>query len=603
MTIRRMRIPAPQSRRVRPKPPPASPVRFTVPARTVVEYSAGSGLDSTAPDQVANMVVADGQDGTLGLTWDAESDASLYKVYRGTSSGNLFFIAASGMNSYTDTSVTLSTTYYYAVSAVDSYNNEGAQSAEDSGSATDTAAPTVTVHQPNGMETLTVGVSFDIEYTASDAGGIDYVQAHYQINGGSWVLIDQDSENTGTIIWTPDTAGSNVLVRVTAYDLAGNSASDTSNATFTIASGSVSPIAPDEVTSATLYSWWKYDDGSLLTTGSIAADLLENVIQASDQSGNSRHLTAVAEEDDPTLISTGLAFSAQDGDRLRNASLAPTHQSGCVFWSGAIALLEGGDQTVLSLFNDSDSNAYLAVGVDGTTGEVFIKYNVGAGDKIANTSFALDADTLYGILWMSTGTSYRIWIDGDEKVISGDNTGVWLGDVPTPEGGLAIAERIASNIKVDQSSMIMQDCGIFAGVPSDGECAGLSVYLSAVRDPILDTRDPVATLTYPNGGEVLDIGSSQSIQWTATDNVTVTAVTLEYSTNNGGAWNTIVADTSNTGTYQWIVPAAASANCLVRITAEDAEGNADSDQSDAVFEIAAVAGGPYQDSGLAGGLL
>jgi len=108
----------------------------------------GGSLDVTAPDQVTNLVVTDDTDGTLSLAWDAEADAHIYRVYRGTVSGSLSLYAVVGTNSFADNSVSL-TTYYYQVSAVDLSGNEGIKSAEDSALVTDVVNPTVALTEPH----------------------------------------------------------------------------------------------------------------------------------------------------------------------------------------------------------------------------------------------------------------------------------------------------------------------------------------------------------------------------------------------------------------------------------------------------------------------
>jgi len=85
----------------------------------------------------------------------------------------------------------------------------------------------------------------------------------------------------------------------------------------------------------------------------------------------------------------------------------------------------------------------------------------------------------------------------------------------------------------------------------------------------------------PNGGESWAAGSVHNITWMATG--TIANVKLEYSTNGGTTWTTIVASTANTGTYAWTVPNAGSANGLVRVS--DAANAAVFDVSNAVFTI------------------
>ncbi|MDZ7263070.1 MAG: FG-GAP-like repeat-containing protein [candidate division KSB1 bacterium] len=90
-------------------------------------------------------------------------------------------------------------------------------------------------------------------------------------------------------------------------------------------------------------------------------------------------------------------------------------------------------------------------------------------------------------------------------------------------------------------------------------------------------------LTAPNGGETWQVGTVHQITWTSQN--TSGTVRLEYSANNGAAWNLIVANTSDDGSYEWTIPDDPSVNCLVKIT--DSDG-VPSDQSDAVFTIAPV---------------
>ncbi|RMF59220.1 MAG: hypothetical protein D6743_16610, partial [Calditrichaeota bacterium] len=89
------------------------------------------------------------------------------------------------------------------------------------------------------------------------------------------------------------------------------------------------------------------------------------------------------------------------------------------------------------------------------------------------------------------------------------------------------------------------------------------------------------TLTAPNGGENWQVGSSHNITWTSQS--FSDPVKLEYSTDGGTSYKTIVASTTNDGSYGWTIPNDPSTNCLVRIS--DAADGDPSDVSDAVFTI------------------
>jgi len=74
---------------------------------------------------------------------------------------------------------------------------------------------------------------------------------------------------------------------------------------------------------------------------------------------------------------------------------------------------------------------------------------------------------------------------------------------------------------------------------------------------------PIA-LTYPNGGENLSSGTVCNITWTS---IEVTNLKIEYTTNNGVNWNTIVESTpASTGNYNWTIPAGlSSTNCKIKL--------------------------------------
>lgn len=93
---------------------------------------------------------------------------------------------------------------------------------------------------------------------------------------------------------------------------------------------------------------------------------------------------------------------------------------------------------------------------------------------------------------------------------------------------------------------------------TDGVPSGTSAMFSIV---------PGITVTSPNGGEELEIGTNHAITWTSTG--TVGDVKIEYSTNHGDTWTEIIASTINDGSHPWTVPNTVSNQCLVRVSEVD----------------------------------
>ncbi len=110
--------------------------------------------------------------------------------------------------------------------------------------------------------------------------------------------------------------------------------------------------------------------------------------------------------------------------------------------------------------------------------------------------------------------------------------------------------------------------------------------------PNLDTQVPTAALARPNGTEIFLVGANESVEWTAADNIGVTSVDLDVSSDNGLNWDPIATGIANSGSYLWSVPNTPSTDALVRVTARDTQ-NQVIDVSDAVFTIASnVDSGP-----------
>jgi Domain of unknown function (DUF1929) len=103
--------------------------------------SGSGGGDTTPPAQVTGVGVQTISDTQLNLTWtgNTEPDLDHYNVYRDTTAGFTVTpgttppLAQPTTNSFSDTGLTASTTYYYKIAAVDQSGNIGALSVESSG--------------------------------------------------------------------------------------------------------------------------------------------------------------------------------------------------------------------------------------------------------------------------------------------------------------------------------------------------------------------------------------------------------------------------------------------------------------------------------------
>jgi hypothetical protein len=86
----------------------------------------------------------------------------------------------------------------------------------------------------------------------------------------------------------------------------------------------------------------------------------------------------------------------------------------------------------------------------------------------------------------------------------------------------------------------------------------------------------------PNGGESLAAASTYGIRWKTLEGTRIEHVLIEYSSDNGQTWKD-VGIRENAGSYEWVVPAVDSDQCLMRVS-DLTDGRA-SDTSDSVFTI------------------
>ncbi len=82
----------------------------------------------------------------------------------------------------------------------------------------------------------------------------------------------------------------------------------------------------------------------------------------------------------------------------------------------------------------------------------------------------------------------------------------------------------------------------------------------------VDVIIPTITITEPGAGDTLVYNDTFTIEWTTTDGQCVDSVMIEWSSDNGGSWNTIISSTYDDGMYDWVVPFAYTDSAKIRIT-------------------------------------
>ncbi|MGD8628013.1 MAG: M6 family metalloprotease domain-containing protein, partial [bacterium] len=229
--------------------------------------------------------------------------------------------------------------------------------------------------------------------------------------------------------------------------------------------------------------------------------------------------------------------------------------------------------------NATDVSVY-DINMSGDDG--YVSISVGAADTIdpsvtvnqpdGGESWAIDS--FFDVMWTATDdvgvTSIDILLSSDggatypHTIATGEaNDGIfsWLVDVaPTTQARVkVIAYDAAMNSGEDESN------GNFT---------------------IFDGEAPQVTVIAPNGGEVWDIDSFFDIMWDATDNIGVTSIDIQLSSDGGASYpHTIATGEANDGVFNWHVDVASTAQARVKVIAHDAAANTGEDVSDADFEL------------------
>ena len=214
-------------------------------------------------------------------------------------------------------------------------------------------------------------------------------------------------------------------------------------------------------------------------------------------------------------------------------------------------------------FADKFTNSGTAV--DGIAPTVAVSFPVG-GETLA-------AGALSNVTWTATDNVAVTTVD---LAYSLDNGGGWT-SIATGIGNTGAYGWSVPNTPSTQALVRVtarDAAGNVASGPSNADFT------------IADQSAPVVAVSSPDGGEVWEAGSLQSVTWSASDNVGVASVDVDYSLSGAsGPWAAVQHGVANTGTLSWTLPAQTTDSALVRVTASDAALNSAGDLSAATFRI------------------
>ena len=387
------------------------------------------------------------------------------------------------------------------------------------------ATPVITVTSPNTNVTWYTGsttnnITWTYPYYPSNNVKIEYSTD----NGVTWTTIIASTPNDNTHLWFPIPNTPSPLCFVRISDAINPLISDVSNVNFTIANPTLTLTSPnggnDLIGCNTFPITWTAPN---LPVGN-------NVkIEYSTDNGLTWNIVVASTANTGTYTWTipNTVNSSNCLIRISDAAVSyVTDQSNAPFSitnNSQITLYAPNGGEVWTV-GSSQTISWLASGV---TGNLTIQYSTNNGTTWTTVSAAVP------------------------------NTGSYTWTVPNALSAQCLVKiyETATPCKVDQSNAVFT----------------------------IAAQVPVITVTSPNTAVSWIVNSTNAITWSIT-NGTLLNVKLEYSTNNGSTWTTIIASTpAASGTYNWNVANAPSTFCLVRVS--DALNAAVNDVSNVNFTI------------------
>jgi len=186
--------------------------------------------------------------------------------------------------------------------------------------------------------------------------------------------------------------------------------------------------------------------------------------------------------------------------------------------------------------------------------------------------------TNYGSSWASvagTGSTWGVDVAKDDPNVV--MYGVYGGSTSYLSAN-AGASFVTASVSGANYAVLAYDRATFFSQQSQG------IWRLGITYTVPVSNTQALAVLVPNGGEEWQYNTVHNILWSSTG---VANVKIDYKTSPTSAWQTIVANTPNTGSYAWNIPNTVTTQARVRVS--DVSDNTPTDSSNNFFSITASA--------------
>jgi len=441
---------------------------------------------------------------THNITWAMSGASNYYNIYYSTNGGSSWTTIISGTY-ITSNSYTWTIPNFPSTNClikVEDYYNTCQYDVSNAVFTIAAPTPVITVTAPNTAVVYYVNNTYNITWTSAYLSS-SFVALDYSTNNGSsWISITSAYNNTGSYTWTVPNTPSTTCL-VRVSDYGNSATFDVSNVNFTIASPYVVMTTPNGGENWAGCSSQYIYWAKYGTTNNVK-------LEYSLDNGTTWNVI--------TNSTSGTSYAW---------SVPNTPSTTCLMRVTDITLLVSDISN--ATFTISPNLSIIVSAPNG--GESWQ-----VGGPTHNITWAqVGASNYYNIYYSTNGGSTWTTIISGTYITS--NSYSWTIPNTPSTNCLVKVEDYYNTCQFDVSN---------------------AVFTIAAPTPVL-------TVTAPNTAVTYYVNNSYNITWSSAY-LSSSFVKIDYSIDNGTTWTTIIASTSNTGSYTWLVPNTPSTTCLVKVS-------------------------------------